>query len=159
MKRFGILRDIEMRMLVTNSCLLIEIVRPFNSCSSIGIHGGRGARVCAEANRPSCRRRPQVRWPGRYWRRPRFQPAARGRATWPRSSDRCLRSRPRRARRPGRRVTRCAHASASVERALMRIEKGTYGQCVRCEAEIASKRLEARPEAALCFECASQEQR
>jgi RNA polymerase-binding transcription factor len=52
-----------------------------------------------------------------------------------------------------------AREIASVERALMRIEKGTYGQCVRCGAEIASKRLEARPEAALCFECASQEQR
>lgn len=47
---------------------------------------------------------------------------------------------------------------ASVERALTRIEQGTYGECVRCGAEIAPKRLEARPEAALCFACASKEQ-
>jgi len=47
---------------------------------------------------------------------------------------------------------------ASVERALTRIEQGTYGECVRCGAEIALKRLEARPEAALCFACASREQ-
>ena len=47
---------------------------------------------------------------------------------------------------------------ASVERALTRIEQGTYGECVRCGAEIAPKRLEARPEAALCFACASREQ-
>jgi RNA polymerase-binding transcription factor DksA len=47
---------------------------------------------------------------------------------------------------------------ASVKRALARIENGTYGECVRCGAEIAPQRLEARPEAALCFECASKEQ-
>jgi RNA polymerase-binding transcription factor DksA len=51
-----------------------------------------------------------------------------------------------------------AREIASVQRALLRIEKGIYGECVRCGAEIASKRLEARPEAALCFECASKEQ-
>lgn len=44
---------------------------------------------------------------------------------------------------------------ASVKRALGRIEDGTYGTCVRCGAEIAEGRLEARPEAALCIECAS----
>ena len=47
---------------------------------------------------------------------------------------------------------------ASVKRALTRIEKGTYGECVRCGGEIAAKRLEARPEAALCFPCANKEQ-
>ncbi len=47
---------------------------------------------------------------------------------------------------------------ASVQRALTRIENGTYGECVRCGAAIAPKRLEARPEAALCIECASREQ-
>jgi len=46
---------------------------------------------------------------------------------------------------------------ASVKRALARIEDGTYGECVRCGDEIAPKRLEARPEAALCFSCASRE--
>lgn len=47
---------------------------------------------------------------------------------------------------------------ASVNRALLRVENSTYGECVRCGAEIASKRLEARPEAALCISCANQEQ-
>jgi RNA polymerase-binding transcription factor len=51
-----------------------------------------------------------------------------------------------------------AREIASVKRALTRIENGTYGECVRCGAEIAPKRLEVRPEAALCFECASKEQ-
>lgn len=43
----------------------------------------------------------------------------------------------------------------SIRRALERIEEGAYGECVRCGAEIAQGRLEARPEAALCIECAS----
>lgn len=47
---------------------------------------------------------------------------------------------------------------ASVKRALARIQSGTYGECVRCGSAIAPKRLEARPEAALCFSCASKEQ-
>jgi DnaK suppressor protein len=51
-----------------------------------------------------------------------------------------------------------AREIASVKRALTRIENGTYGECVRCGAEIAPRRLEARPEAALCIECASTEQ-
>lgn len=51
-----------------------------------------------------------------------------------------------------------AREIASVKRALTRIENGTYGRCVWCGAQIAPKRLEVRPEAALCFECASKEQ-
>jgi RNA polymerase-binding protein DksA len=43
---------------------------------------------------------------------------------------------------------------ASVKRALARIEDGTYGECVRCGEGIAPARLEARPEAALCIDCA-----
>lgn len=50
------------------------------------------------------------------------------------------------------------HEIASVQRALKRIEQGTYGECVRCGEQIAAKRLDARPEAALCFDCASKEQ-
>lgn len=45
----------------------------------------------------------------------------------------------------------------SVSRALERIAKGTYGECVRCGSDIAPARLEARPEAALCIGCASAE--
>lgn len=47
---------------------------------------------------------------------------------------------------------------ASIDRALERIAAGTYGECVRCGGEIAPARLEARPEAALCIDCARKEQ-
>ena len=50
-----------------------------------------------------------------------------------------------------------AREIASVRRALVRIDEGTYGECVRCGSEIAPDRLEARPEAALCIECAQSE--
>ncbi|WP_309660918.1 TraR/DksA family transcriptional regulator [Sphingomonas sp.] len=43
---------------------------------------------------------------------------------------------------------------ASVKQALARIEDGGYGECVRCGEEIVVARLEARPEAALCINCA-----
>ena len=46
---------------------------------------------------------------------------------------------------------------ASVKRALDRIEEGEYGTCVRCGGDIAAKRLEVRPEAALCIDCASRQ--
>lgn len=45
---------------------------------------------------------------------------------------------------------------ASVQRALARIEDETYGECVRCGGPIDPARLEARPEAALCIDCARQ---
>lgn len=51
-----------------------------------------------------------------------------------------------------------AREIASVHRALLRVESNTYGECVRCGAEIAPERLEARPEASLCISCANQEQ-
>lgn len=41
----------------------------------------------------------------------------------------------------------------AIEAALERIEKGTYGTCVRCGGEISAERLEAVPHAALCREC------
>lgn len=50
-----------------------------------------------------------------------------------------------------------AREIASVGRALDRIAQGTYGECVRCGDAIAPRRLEVRPEAALCIGCASQE--
>jgi len=46
---------------------------------------------------------------------------------------------------------------ASIRRALGRIEDGTYGECVKCGEPIAEGRLEARPEAALCIACASED--
>jgi DnaK suppressor protein len=41
-----------------------------------------------------------------------------------------------------------------VELALRRFETGDYGVCVRCEEEISSARLRARPEACVCVLCA-----
>src|SRR5215470_5094110 len=37
--------------------------------------------------------------------------------------------------------------------ALVRLEDGTYGICVRCEEEISQKRLNAVPWTPLCIEC------
>jgi DnaK suppressor protein len=44
---------------------------------------------------------------------------------------------------------------ADVDRALAKIEEGTYGVCDRCGAEIPAERLEAIPWAALCVRCAA----
>jgi DnaK suppressor protein len=41
-----------------------------------------------------------------------------------------------------------------VERALTKLDEGTYGTCDACGAEIAPKRLTAMPDVALCVECA-----
>jgi RNA polymerase-binding protein DksA len=49
------------------------------------------------------------------------------------------------------------HEIGSVSRALLRIEQGSYGSCVLCGEEIAPARLEARPEASLCIDCARKE--
>ena len=44
---------------------------------------------------------------------------------------------------------------ASVRRALERIADGSYGTCTHCGEAIAEGRLEARPEAAMCIDCAN----
>ena len=41
-----------------------------------------------------------------------------------------------------------------TEEAIARLDAGTYGRCVSCGNEIAAARLEARPVAALCIDCA-----
>ena len=43
---------------------------------------------------------------------------------------------------------------ARVERALARIDDGTYGVCESCGAPIPEGRLRAMPESTLCVECA-----
>ena len=43
---------------------------------------------------------------------------------------------------------------AAVEAALERVEAGTYGICVNCGRPIAPARLQARPAAELCIDCA-----
>lgn len=42
-----------------------------------------------------------------------------------------------------------------VDAALERINKGTYGSCSNCNAELTKDRLEADPAATLCAECAA----
>jgi len=42
-----------------------------------------------------------------------------------------------------------------VEAAVLRLAEGSYGLCVNCGRPIAAGRLEARPAAALCIDCAS----
>ena len=42
-----------------------------------------------------------------------------------------------------------------VERALEKLDAGTYGICDRCGAPISEERLEARPWTSLCMACAS----
>lgn len=44
---------------------------------------------------------------------------------------------------------------ARTERALRSIAEGTYGICRSCEEPLSDARLEARPDATLCVECAS----
>ncbi|WP_448003648.1 TraR/DksA family transcriptional regulator [Agromyces bauzanensis] len=43
---------------------------------------------------------------------------------------------------------------AEVDRALARIADGTYGICARCGKRITVARLDARPTATLCIDCA-----
>jgi len=47
----------------------------------------------------------------------------------------------------------------SIERALRAIDKGTYGICEKCGAQIDPARLEARPDASLCLKCQSELER
>ena len=41
-----------------------------------------------------------------------------------------------------------------LQRALAKLEEGTYGRCDRCGGPIAPARLEAAPESVLCIDCA-----
>jgi len=44
-----------------------------------------------------------------------------------------------------------------VDRALEKVDRGTYGLCERCGQPIARERLEAIPWARLCFDCKQKE--
>jgi RNA polymerase-binding protein DksA len=50
-------------------------------------------------------------------------------------------------------------AVEEIDRALRRMDNGSYGVCERCSRKIAVARLEALPFAALCIECKSREER
>lgn len=44
-----------------------------------------------------------------------------------------------------------------IERALVKLDEGTYGACDACDADIPEGRLEIHPWAVLCVPCASGE--
>jgi len=46
-----------------------------------------------------------------------------------------------------------------IEKALIKIEDGSFGKCEECEEEISIKRLEARPETTLCIRCKEDQER
>jgi DnaK suppressor protein len=46
-----------------------------------------------------------------------------------------------------------------IDRALRKIEDGTFGTCEACGEEISVKRLEARPETSLCIKCKEDQER
>jgi len=47
---------------------------------------------------------------------------------------------------------------AKIDKALQRIESGTFGICEKCEEEISIKRLEARPVTTLCIRCKEEQE-
>ncbi|HWH34493.1 MAG TPA: TraR/DksA C4-type zinc finger protein [Acidimicrobiales bacterium] len=46
-------------------------------------------------------------------------------------------------------------ALVDVDRALAKLDDGTYGRCENCGADIAEARLEAMPATRYCIDCAS----
>ena len=46
------------------------------------------------------------------------------------------------------------HEIADIRQALLRIERGEYGSCASCGADISEGRIEALPTATLCIKCA-----
>ncbi len=45
---------------------------------------------------------------------------------------------------------------SSVEKALLKIDNGSYGSCDNCGKPIPPERLEARPASVLCIDCKNQ---
>jgi DnaK suppressor protein len=46
-----------------------------------------------------------------------------------------------------------------VEKALARVEDGSFGVCERCEEPISLKRLQARPVTTLCIRCKEEQEK
>lgn len=46
-----------------------------------------------------------------------------------------------------------------IQKALDRIDEGSFGTCDECGEEISTKRLEARPETTLCIRCKEDQER
>jgi DnaK suppressor protein len=55
--------------------------------------------------------------------------------------------------------TSLEEALARTERALAKLNEGTYGRCDACGGEIARARLEAMPDSVLCVTCAGAQRR
>jgi RNA polymerase-binding transcription factor len=53
------------------------------------------------------------------------------------------------------RISSTAAALAELDRALEKVDEGTYGVCDDCEQLISSDRLEAMPSATLCVTCSA----
>ncbi len=47
----------------------------------------------------------------------------------------------------------------SIDAALVRIQQGRYGTCLKCSKRIPQERLEALPYAVMCIECQKNEER
>jgi DnaK suppressor protein len=46
-----------------------------------------------------------------------------------------------------------------IQKALIKIDEGSFGVCDECGEEISVKRLEARPETTLCIKCKEDQER
>ncbi len=55
-------------------------------------------------------------------------------------------------------VEQARESLEQIERALRRMDDGTYGVCARCGEIIPTERLEAMPEADLCVACKEHEE-
>jgi DnaK suppressor protein len=47
---------------------------------------------------------------------------------------------------------------SKIDKALEKIEDGTFGTCEACDDEISTKRLEARPVTTLCIRCKEEQE-
>lgn len=50
-------------------------------------------------------------------------------------------------------------AISQIDRALLKLENGTYGKCDKCGSPISEERLKVAPFATLCIECKRREER
>jgi DnaK suppressor protein len=48
---------------------------------------------------------------------------------------------------------------SKIDKAIVRIEEGSFGICEECGCEISARRLEARPVTTLCIECKEEQER
>ncbi|MBI4954707.1 MAG: TraR/DksA C4-type zinc finger protein [Myxococcales bacterium] len=48
---------------------------------------------------------------------------------------------------------------SKIQKAINKIDEGTFGLCEACESPITVKRLEARPETNLCIRCKEEQER